>query len=206
MAEPGRSGLLGRPVTTSGESGPAERLGHSRLYPECAGRAQRPAAPRRPRPWVLGGRRSCSRRAVLLGARPARVERGRAVPGAGFEHADRSAQRKLALQVESCSPGLLRLARRSASGDCGLSGRGSGRRASYDTVAHLGICGRVPVWPPADTPSRRDVPVTSALTNVIVGHATSARRERTPRRVRLQRSARSGRHKVARWTQRVSGR
>ena len=29
--------------------------------------------------------------------------------------------RKLALQVESCSPGLLRLARRSASGDCGLS-------------------------------------------------------------------------------------
>ena len=32
---------------------------------------------------------------------------------------------------------------------------------------------RVPVWPPADTQSRRDVPVTSALTNVIVGYATS---------------------------------
>ena len=31
----------------------------------------------------------------------------------------------------------------------------------------------MPVWPPADTPSRRDVPVTSALTNVIVGYATS---------------------------------
>ena len=33
--------------------------------------------------------------------------------------------------------------------------------------------GRVPVWPPADTPSRRSVPVPLALTNVIVGYATS---------------------------------
>jgi hypothetical protein len=31
----------------------------------------------------------------------------------------------------------------------------------------------VPVWPPADTPSRRDVPVAWALTNAIVGYATS---------------------------------
>ena len=31
--EPGRSGLLGRPVATSGESGPAKRLGHS-FYPK----------------------------------------------------------------------------------------------------------------------------------------------------------------------------
>ena len=33
VAEPGRSGLLGRPVATSGESGPAKRLGHS-FYPK----------------------------------------------------------------------------------------------------------------------------------------------------------------------------
>ncbi len=32
---------------------------------------------------------------------------------------------------------------------------------------------RVPAWPPADTPSRRGVPVPLALANVIVGYATS---------------------------------
>ena len=43
-------------------------------------------------------------------------------PGAGMVCAIlAAAQRKLALQVESCSPRLLRLARPSASGDCGLS-------------------------------------------------------------------------------------
>ena len=49
----------------------------------------------------------------------------------------RAAQRKLALQVESCSPRLLRLARHRRVGRLRAFGRGSGRRASYDTLAHL---------------------------------------------------------------------
>ena len=44
----------------------------------------------------------------------------------------------LALQVESCSPGLLRLARLGRVGRLRAFGRGSGRRASAATLLHLG--------------------------------------------------------------------
>ena len=47
-------------------------------------------------------------------------------------------QQELALQVESCSPRLLRLARPLGRvGRLRAFGRGPGRRASYDTLAHL---------------------------------------------------------------------
>jgi hypothetical protein len=76
------------------------------------------------------------------GRSPRGASRLSRTPGARFlvsspNNPYRSAQQKLALQVESCSPRLLRLARPSASGDCGLSAGVLAAGPVKTTLAHL---------------------------------------------------------------------
>jgi hypothetical protein len=76
------------------------------------------------------------------GRSPRGASRLRRTPGGRFlvpspNNPYRSAQQKLALQVESCSPRLLRLARPSASGDCGLSAGVLAAGPVKTTLAHL---------------------------------------------------------------------
>ena len=152
-----------------------------RAYPECAG-APSDLPPRgAPRPWALGGRRSCSRRAVLLGARPARVEGGgwcrhRTTPTS--RHNESWPRKSNPVRLGSSVSRAL--ARREVAGfRPGFWPQGQLRHPSpLGTQAKLSLLpsavtrGRVPVWPPADT---RAAGRTGAVTHtdVIVGYATS---------------------------------